>query len=279
MVVRTVESRHRNGIGGGAKALLLTVLGEFVLPSGGSAWTSTLVASAAALGVGEKNARQAVARVGDQGHIAATRHGRRVRWELTDQGHRLLADGTERIYRFGTPRSDWDGRWLLAHCPVTEEHRPVRNQLRATLGFLGFGELAPSLLISPHCDRRPELRRVLSELNLSAESTVLISEVEERAEQADLVAKAWDLDQLAAAYDDFCQRHGPRSPKGPDESFAALVALVHDWRRFPSIDPELPAALLPAGWSGFAALELFKDRHRRWSPEAKRWFAAREDRS
>ena len=54
---------------GGAKALLLTVLGEFVLPSGGSAWTSTLVTTAETLGIGEKNARQALARIADQGLI------------------------------------------------------------------------------------------------------------------------------------------------------------------------------------------------------------------
>ena len=34
---------------GGAKSLLLTVLGEFVLPAGGAAWTSTLVAAADAI--------------------------------------------------------------------------------------------------------------------------------------------------------------------------------------------------------------------------------------
>ncbi len=52
---------------GGAKALLLTVFGEFVLPSGGAVWTSSLIAAGEALGIGEKNARQAIARIGDQG--------------------------------------------------------------------------------------------------------------------------------------------------------------------------------------------------------------------
>ena len=44
-------------------------------------------------------------------------------------------------------------------------------------------------------------------------------------------------------------------------SFAAQTALVHAWRRFPFIDPDLPDDLLPRDWPRRAAYELFKDRH------------------
>jgi phenylacetic acid degradation operon negative regulatory protein len=43
---------------------------------------------------------------------------------------------------------------------------------------------------------------------------------------------------------------------------------VHAWRRFPWIDPGLPAQFLPAPWSGTAAAELFARRHAEWADEA-----------
>ena len=257
---------------GGAKALLLTVLGEFVLPAGGAVWTSTLVAAAGALGIGEKNARQAIARIGDQQLIESTRHGRRVRWSLTDDGRQLLESGTERIYAFGITSVDWQGEWLVAHCPVAESQRSVRNHLRTSLAFLGFGELSASLLVSPHVDREPQLRQVLHELALTDESIVLRSTTGSEADDAALVERAWDLDALAASYAAFSETHEARQPAADEPSFRALIELVHDWRRYPFTDPELPTSLLPDPWAGAAAASTFHERHDRWAPAAQRWF-------
>ena len=96
--------------GSSAKALLLTTLGEFVLPHHGSVWTSTAVRSLALLGIEERNARQALARLAEEGVIRSEREGRRARWQLTDAGRALLTSGTERIYGFGAGDDAWDGR-------------------------------------------------------------------------------------------------------------------------------------------------------------------------
>ncbi len=99
--------------GTSAKALLLTILGEFVLPRDGRAWTQSLVDGLATLGVGERNARQAIARTADQGFIDSERVGRRARWCLTAEGRELLTVGTERIYGFGNDGDEWDEHWLV----------------------------------------------------------------------------------------------------------------------------------------------------------------------
>ena len=260
----------------GAKALLLTVLGEFVLPAGGSVWTSSLIAAADALGIGEKNARQAVARIADQQLIESKRHGRLVRWSLTDRGRRLLEAGAERIYDFGTASHDWNGEWLVVHCPVPEAQRAVRNQLRTALAFQGFGELSASLSISPHVEREGALRRTLDELGLMGESVVLRSRTGSRTEDAELVARAWSLDELAATYEEFCRSHGNLRSDDPAATFRATVELVHDWRRLPFIDPELPVELLPANWAGAGAATLFRDRRAAWLPAARTWFDAND---
>lgn len=265
-----VAARH-----GGAKALLLTVLGEFVLPAGGSVWTSSLVAAADVLGIGEKNARQAIARIGDQGLIEPERHGRRVRWSLTGDGRTLLEDGTRRIYSFGVAPVDWAGEWLVAVCPVADTGRAERHHLRTRLGFLGFGEISPTMLISPHVERESELRDVLAEVGCAADSIVLHATSAADGD-GDLVARAWDLDHLAAAYDAFDAAHRGRRPTDVEDSFRAVVELVHEWRRFPLIDPELPTDLLPARWAGTTAARLFRDCHHQWSADAQSWFRGRE---
>ena len=42
------------------------------------------------------------------------------------------------------------------------------------------------------------------------------------------------------------------------------VRLVHEWRRFPFLDPDLPGELLPRDWSGYRAAELFHHLHEQW---------------
>lgn len=262
---------------GGAKALLLTVLGEFVLPAGGSVWTSSLVAAGEALGIGEKNARQAISRIADQGLVISRRHGRQVRWSLTDGGRRLLESGAARIYEFGTSTAGWDGEWLVAHCSVPESQRALRRELRTSLAFLGFGELSASLAISPHADREGRLRATLDELGLLSESVVLRSRTGSIADDADLVARAWALDELGDAYRNFRETFVGRRPADAPSAFRATVELVDDWRRFPFTDPELPGELLPSDWEGAAAAEMFHDRHARWRDTARAWFSAHEE--
>ncbi len=74
-----------------------------------------------------------------------------------------------------------------------------------------------------------------------------------------------------------CAPSRAASPRAPAAQLAALVALVHAWRRFPFIDPEIPAELLPADWVGWKAKGFFDERHARWTPGAKLAFEQLED--
>jgi phenylacetic acid degradation operon negative regulatory protein len=83
------------------------------------------------------------------------------------------------------------------------------------------------------------------------------------------VARAWDLDAVAAHYRTFLGLvHGQR-PSTPAETVLAQVRLVHAWRRMPLIDPRLPAELLPPDWIGQTAADTFRDRHDAWSATAQ----------
>lgn len=251
-----------------AKSVLLTVLGEFVLPSGGDAWTGTLIDALSALDFGDRNARQALARLGDDGVIASQRQGRKTRWRITEEGDRLLRTGAERIYRFGTRPSPWNGRWLVVICSIPESQREKRRPFQTRLSFAGFGFVSPTIAVSPDTAAEVAANRVLEELDLADTALVLVSETGRLTPDADLLTRSWDLDALGGAYDDFIERFSAVRPEGPEASFRQLTRLVHAWRQFPFADPGLPAELLPAGWAGQVARHLFEDARAAWSGEA-----------
>src|SRR5215475_14824014 len=147
-----LSRRHAAGAGS-ARGLLFTVLGEFVLPAGGSAWTSAFIEVFARLGVEEKAIRQALARTGADGWIRPERHGRRTRWRLTPDGERLLTDGTSRIYAFAGSQRDWDESWLLVLARVPESDRTARHLLRTRLSWAGLSCPAPGVWITTRTER------------------------------------------------------------------------------------------------------------------------------
>src|SRR5918996_5830576 len=97
---------------GSARSLLLTVLGDFVIPDGRPVWTSTLVHVLVGVGVEERSARQAIARAASAGWIESERSGRRARWRLTPGGQRYIEEGAERVRSTSAPVA-WDGKWLV----------------------------------------------------------------------------------------------------------------------------------------------------------------------
>jgi len=255
-----------------ARSLLLTVLGEYVLPGDTPVWTATLVRALGVLGVAEKAARQAIARTAGDGWVASTRHGRRAQWELTDAGRRLLTDGARRIYAFGREHAAWDGRWvvLLTGLPDTGQDR--RHQLRTRLSWAGFGALPGGVWISPDPAREAEAGRILDELGLAGPLSFMAS-LGGIGVRQDLVARAWDLTAVRARYEEFIATFAPLEPATDREQLAAQTLLVHEWRRFPFLDPQLPRELLPAGWPGDDAAALFAARHEGWRAGAGRCWA------
>jgi phenylacetic acid degradation operon negative regulatory protein len=259
----SLSRRHAAGAVS-ARGLLFTVMGEFVLPTGGSAWTSAFIETFGRLGVEEKAIRQALARTAADGWIKPERHGRRTRWWLTSDGDRLLTEGTERIYAFAGSQRQWEGSWLLVLARVPENDRAARHVLRTRLSWAGLGSPAPGIWITTHTERSEEVEQVLRQAGI-ADGQVFAAEHRGGGQLSALVAQAWDLPAIEQEYEAFLAEF---SAAGTSDPLTRLIELVHAWRRFPSIDPGLPASLLPARWSGARAANLFADRHARWSADA-----------
>jgi phenylacetic acid degradation operon negative regulatory protein len=262
-----------------ARSLLLTVLGEYVLPRDLHVWTSALVQTMALLGVAEKAARQALSRTAAEGWISSSRHGRLAQWDLTESGRRLLADGASRIYSFGQQRKPWDGRWLLLLAGAPEGNRDLRRTLRTRLTWAGFGPLPSGAWICPEPQREAEAARILAELGLDATSMSFVASYGEIGEQADIVQLAWDLGTVELRYKQFIDTFEPLTATTDREMLTAQTLLVHEWRRFPFLDPQLPRELLPDGWLGTDAARLFHARHAQWRDGAQRYWAELADRA
>jgi phenylacetic acid degradation operon negative regulatory protein len=266
----TLSRRHAAG-SASARGLLFTVLGEFVLPTGETAWTSAFIDVLGRLGVEEKAARQALMRTAADGWLRSERMGRRTMWRLTPAAERLLIDGTKRIYGFTGTAGDWDGRWLVVLARATETERPTRHLLRTRLTWAGLGSPAPGVWVSPHADRLAEVRTALAEAGAPSDTQVFVGSHAGYGDLRTMARQAWDLDAIEARYEEFLERFGRRPRRDP---LTATAELVHAWRRFPWIDPALPDSLLPTPWSGAAAAKLFARLHARWSADARReWLA------
>jgi phenylacetic acid degradation operon negative regulatory protein len=248
-----------------ARRLLMTVMGEFLLPSGGAAWTATFIDVLGRFEIDPGTTRQALARTAAAGWLSSERVGRQTRWRLTASGEQLLVEGAKRIYEFAGPALDWDRHWLVVVTSVPESDRRARHLLRTRMTWAGLGSPAPGIWLGTHTDRIGEVEGVLERAGLAETANVFVAERLALGSIHALANSTWDLAGIETEYEQFLAEFS--SAKAADH-LRTLIELVHAWRRFPWRDPALPLELLPRDWKGARAAKLFHDRHRQWSPLA-----------
>jgi phenylacetic acid degradation operon negative regulatory protein len=255
-------------------SLIITVFGDAILPRGGEVLLADLIALLARFGLNDSQVRTALSRLAAEGWLAAERLGRRSLYRLTEIGRHRFAEATRRIY--GGPPERWRGEWHVAVLPPA-----ARSELAKDLGWLGFGTLAPGVMLHPLADAQ-SLASVLGDLPAKQRPLVIAGKTAfgelPREGMAALVARCWDLEAVAAAYRqllaDFA---GLRSAIGrgfapePLPALLARVMLIHDYRRIILRDPLLPRELLPRGWIGGEAYAAARAIYHALAPAAERW--------
>jgi phenylacetic acid degradation operon negative regulatory protein len=239
------------------------LFGDHLRYRGGEVRLRALVALMGCFDVPEPTVRVVAARLRREGWLRSRRAGRETVYALTDASWRLLDEGRARI--FDRAAGPWDGQWHVVVYSVPETERALREQLRKTLAWLGFGPLSSSVWLSPH-DRIGRVRAEFAE-----HSAVRLDAFHARSEGAeadrDMAGRAWDLPAIDRDYAALLADHRPRLARyragglpGRD-ALVERVRLVHEYRLLPFRDPDLPPELLPPGWSGRAAHEVFREAH------------------
>ena len=247
-----------------ARSALFDVYGSYLRARGGSAAIAALVRLLEPLGFEAPAIRTAVSRMVRQDWLRPVRLADGPGYALTRRAERRLDEAAARIYR--THPSTWDGRW---HVLVLEElpTRGARERLDSSLRLIGYGPLGPTTWVAP----RPstELADILATERLSGR----LFHGEHDGADADLAARAWDLDTLGADYADFVTEWLPTvsvvDGSTPAEAFAASQQLLHAWRKFLFRDPGLPEQVLPRDWPGTAAAAFFDEHTARLAPAAE----------
>ena len=251
-----------------SRALLLSMLGDVVLPSGGAAWLSALTRGMEALGVSDAAVRQALRRLSQQGLVDAEHHGRLARYHLTDQGRRRLEEAADRIYL--RRELAWDGHWRMLTYSFPERERGSRDALRRELTWLGYGSIGTGTWVCPW-DLGARLQVVLDKHRVAGDVEVFTATHE--GQDAALAARAYDLSELHAAHAAFLAEQPEEiDPEDGEAAFRARVELVHTWRKNLFLDPGLPDALLPNDWLGERAGQVFLDRYRTLEAPAWGWW-------
>lgn len=132
------------------------------------------------------------------------------------------------------------------------------------LRFLGFGSVQDSVWVSPH-DHAEEVEVLLGELGVAEFATLFQARIGAASGLPAMVARAWDLSGLVERYEAFVAEFKPyRSVRArkrlPDsEAFLVRTRLVHLFRGFPFVDPELPEELAPVSRARARAVATFHD--------------------
>jgi phenylacetic acid degradation operon negative regulatory protein len=224
--------------------LVITICGSHLRRPGQRAWSGGMVQLLGEFGFSTDASRAALSRLVSRGLLARSKVGRTVHYTLTGRAQELLADGDRRIWSFGRTAPAADA-WTVAWHTIPEGRRVARSRLASQLRFLGFGSVQDATWIAAS-DREREVQHLVESLDVEPYVAVLVGRLSRGSAQALLLSGAWDLDALARVYERFLADFGPYAADDrslPErEAFVARTRMMHAFRGFPSIDPELPDA-------------------------------------
>jgi phenylacetic acid degradation operon negative regulatory protein len=251
------------------QSMLFTLYGDYIVHRGGEVWVGSLIQIAAQFGLSAQAVRSSLSRMSRNGWLRGRRQGNRSYYSLTPKSKRLLEEGARRIFVRRT--GAWDGRWRVLTYSIPERRREVRDDLRKQLTWMGFGPLGSGAWISPHA-LEAEVEALAERLSIRDLVELFTATHVGFADDRALARRCWDLAALNRRYAAFLAQYQPRyethrarlarGERVPESHcFVERFLLLHEYRRFFFLDPELPVELLPEGWLGAEAAQLFHAYH------------------
>lgn len=245
------------------RSLILTVYGAYVRRLGGWIAVADLITLMSDLEVDAQAVRSSVSRLKHKGLLIPQKRGTSMGYLLSDEAAALFDEGDTRVAGH-VPQARLSDGWVLAVFSVPEVERRQRHVLRSRLAWLGFGRTASGVWIAP-AHLLPDAEAMLRRLDLTGYVHLFHAEYLHFGEVRELVGQWWDLRALQQMYGEFARVYAPvlqawrTAPREDSAAFRDSVLAVTEWRRLPHLDPGLPPELLPAGWTGTEACQVFRD--------------------
>lgn len=246
----------------GAKDLIVDLFGDYIRYLGSEIKLGHLNELMADFGVEPATTRVTISRMRKDGWFTTTRTGREMIYRPTTSMVQMLDVGRERIFQDTSPA--WTGRWTLLHADISTLDRVEQKALVRDLVWEGFAAYESGLWISAR-DNREDVRSLVEGRGVT-DQDVFTSWTGLLERDREIARRYWDLETLDDLYRQFInnwqrQLCGRTDSPGPEEALRLRVTLINNYRKFLFPDPHLPSALLPAGWSGHEARNLFITAH------------------
>ena len=224
--------------------------------------SEAVVALLGEFGVTAGGARAALSRLARRQMLERLHRGRRTAYRLTSGAAAALAQGGAAVVGFPDLAERWDGRWTLVAFSLPEPSDAPRRALRTTLRWLGFVPLYDGLWVAPH-DLPPGSAAAFADLGPGALTVFRAERLDDPRQAGRDPRDAWDLAGVRGRYDTFVERWSALLPRiaadavGGTEALHARTEVMDTYRHFLSLDPRLPARLMPDGWPRARAREVF----------------------
>jgi phenylacetic acid degradation operon negative regulatory protein len=259
---------------------MLTLYGDYVRYRGQEIGIGSLIRLLGNFDLSELSIRSAVSRMCRAGLLKVRHDGARSYYSLTEDGLVLLQEGERRIFERKVTR--WNGEWSVIVYFIPEDQREARDALRRELTWMGYGPLNTATWISPY-DLSKDVGKLARRLKIKEFLQVFQARHLGFSDPKALVARGWDLHRIHRGYAAFIagyrtklDGHLVRLNSGgniePSECFAERFKLIHEYRRLPFFDPDLPEELLPGNWLRSEAGALFNEYHDLLADKANRYF-------
>lgn len=216
--------------------------------------------------------RSCMRRLVNEGLFERHGEGKDAIFESTPAGDAVLSSTLRRhvlAYAQDAAGRGWDRRWRLVAFAIPESRRADRDHFRDFLLALGAAPIHNALYVSPH-PWTSEVRQEIDRLGIAEFVTINSTDDLEVGMESDprkIVEQIWDLDAIAARYNEFIETY--RAVPDELEAFRRrgerlteaefLPGVLHIAVRFTECfasDPLLPPELLPRPWPGREAREI-----------------------
>lgn len=244
------------------RQLILTLYGLYAREEHNWLSVNSVVRLLGDLDVDSAGVRSSISRLKRRGVLQSMRADNAAGYALSGETVEVIREGDIRI--FSRKRAVETDGFVLVVYSIPESERGKRHKLRATLTQMGFGTTAPGVWVAPgHLSA--QIASTLKRLRMESYVDLFHARYEAFGELRDKVASWWDLPAIDSEYAHFIARHKEArrqwkaSTDAARTAFELYVPVLTEWRRLPYLDPGLPLNLLPNGWNGGTAADLFAD--------------------